>query len=345
MSLDTLPVHDVPPNAGRDLLSRARSECDPILRTAVSWLGEPLATMAGYHFGWWDVNRDGVDRSYGKSIRAALVWSAAEACGDVSAAAPAGAAAELVHNFSLVHDDVMDEDATRRGRATVWAVWGKANAILLGDALHALACRVMAQMLSSVVAARAVMRLESSCLAMCLGQFEDCAFETRPTVGVEDYLKMAAAKTAELMGCACGLGALVAGADAVAVAAMEQFGCGLGVAFQIVDDMMGIWGAPEVTGKPVGNDLARRKATLPVVAAINSGSPAGTELARLYRSPTPMSAADIARATELVDAAGGRQAAHRYAEERIGAAMAALPDELRSPGLTALAHLVIDRDR
>lgn len=345
MSVDTVPVHDAPADAGRVLLQRAQRECDPILQIAVGWLGEPLATMAGYHLGWWDASRGGVGGSCGKSIRPGLVLGAAAACGDTSSAAPAAAAMELIHNFSLLHDDVMDGDLTRRGRATVGAIWGETSAILLGDAMHALADRVLAEMLGPAVAMRAVTRLEASALALCVGQFEDCAFETRPAVTVDEYLQMAADKTASLLGCACALGALTAGADSVVVAAMEQFGYQLGLAFQIVDDVIGIWGDTAVTGKPVGNDLARRKATLPVVAALNSDCEAAVELAALYRSAAPMTICDVAHATELVEVAGGRREAQRYAEERFRAAMTALPDRAESADLIALARLVIDRDR
>ncbi|MGE2817971.1 geranylgeranyl diphosphate synthase IdsB [Mycobacterium heidelbergense] len=334
-----MPRPHVASDARWDLLRRAQCECAPVLRTAVDWLGEPFETMAAYHLGW------DVGGSSGKSIRAALVLGAAAACGDTSAAAPAAAAVELIHNFSLLHDDVMDQDATRRGRPTVWAVWGQTNAILLGDALHALASRVLADMLRPAVAVRAVLRLQSACVALCVGQFHDCAFETRPAITVDEYLRMAAGKTAELMGCACALGALSARADTETTSALEQFGYQLGLAFQIVDDVMGIWGDPKVTGKPVGNDLFRRKATLPVVAALNSDSEAGFELAQLYQSTAPMTVDDVARATELVEAAGGRQAAHRHIDERSRAAIAALPDRVRSEDLIALAQLVVDRDR
>ncbi|AXN50501.1 (2E,6E)-farnesyl diphosphate synthase [Mycobacterium marinum] len=345
MSLGMVNVANATPNAARALLKNARQECDPVLRTAVGWLSEPLAKMAGYHLGWWDVNGVPVDGSSGKSIRAALAFGAASACGDARAAAPVAAAVELMHNFSLVHDDVMDRDATRRGRATVWAVWGETNAIVLGDALHALAGRVLVEMLEPEVAANAVMRLESSCVTLCDGQFEDCDFETRESVSVDGYLEMAAGKTAGLMGCSCALGALAANADPATVTAMHQFGFQLGLAFQIVDDVMGLWGDPNVTGKPVGSDLARRKKTFPVVAALGSGTEAAASLAQLYGAEEPMSADEVRQAIDLVETAGGRKAAERQADECIGAALAALPDSARSEDLIALTQLVIARDR
>ncbi|GAB7143915.1 geranylgeranyl diphosphate synthase IdsB [Mycobacterium riyadhense] len=338
-------AREAPPEAGRLLLKRAQRECEPVLRTAVGWISGPLATMAGYHLGWWDTNGQGSGSGSGKSIRAALVLGAAAACGDTSNAAPAAAAVELMHNFSLVHDDVMDRDTVRRGRPTVWAVWGETNAVLLGDALHALSGRVLAELMAQPVAMSAVARLESACAALCAGQLEDCEFETRRAVTVDQYLQMAAGKTAGLMGCASALGALSAGANTATVSAMERFGYQLGLAFQIIDDVIGIWGDPTVTGKPVGNDLTRRKATLPVIAALNSGSDSASQLAELYRSTAPMTIADVARATELVETAGGRRAAQRYADDHIRAAMAALPDPARSADLIALAQLVISRDR
>lgn len=330
--------------AGIDVLRRARLECDPFLRNAIGSLSEPLATMGGYHFGWWDANRHGVPGSSGKSVRAALVYGVAQTCGNAANASPAAAAVELIHNFTLLHDDVMDGDSTRRGRATVWSVWGVNNAILLGDALHALAMRILTESLGEIVAVRAIARLEQTCLDLCVGQHEDCAFERCTSVTVADYLRMAAGKTAVLMGCACALGALSAGADASTVCAMERFGYELGLAFQIVDDLLGIWGDPARTGKPVGSDLARRKATLPIVVALSTPGEAALELAKLYQSNHAMSPHEVRHAAELVEAAGGREAAQRYADERMHAAITALPDSKKSSDLIALAHLVIDRD-
>ncbi len=331
--------------AARAQLTRAREKCEKVLREAVSTLGEPLATMAGYHLGWWDADRRALRGSSGKSLRAALAMASAAACDPAADAVAAAAAVELMHNFSLLHDDVMDNDATRRGRPTVWAVWGEASAIILGDALHALAGRVLAELSEPSVAPKAIARLEYSCVALCIGQYYDCEFEKRRQVTIDEYLVMAAGKTADLMGCACALGALSAGADPTAVWALDQFGYQLGLAFQIVDDVMGIWGDPVVTGKPVGSDLSNRKATLPVVAALSSGSPASCELAEMYSSPTPMTTAEVARATELVEIAGGRKSAHQHADERMHAALAALPDSLRSADLMALAQLVIKREK
>ena len=342
MSLDTTD-RDTLADLGLASLRRARRLCDPVLRSAVGSIREPLATMAGYHLGWWGVDRSSeVGGSAGKALRGALVLAAAAACaGDAAGdAARVAAAVELMHNFTLLHDDVMDGDRTRRGRPTVWSVWGVDNAIVLGDALHAAAIQILTDIRDQSVAMQAIMRLERSCVELCVGQSEDCSFGGRMRVTLDDYTRMAAGKTASLIGCCCALGALSANADDATIAALERFGRELGLAFQFVDDLIGIWGDPRVTGKPVGRDLARRKATLPVVAALNSGSEAAIELAALYAGSAELTQSDIDRAAELVEVAGGRRAAQRLADERLQAAVTALPDAVGSEELVALSQLV-----
>ncbi|WP_442943412.1 geranylgeranyl diphosphate synthase IdsB [Nocardia sp. NBC_00565] len=328
------------------VLARARDACEPVLRETVGTLPEPLRRMAGYHFGWWDADGIAACADSGKSFRAALVIGAAEAYGlRLGGAVHVAAAVELVHNFSLIHDDVMDADPTRRGRPTVWKVWGTADAILLGETLHALAMPVLISTLPKVMAGAAVTRLAGAVVEMCAGQHEDTAFETRKQVSVEDYARMATGKTAALMGVACALGALCAGADAQTVSAMDTFGRELGLAFQFADDLIGIWGDPAVTGKPVGNDLARRKHSLPVVSALASECDAAVELAALYASETPMTTADVIRATNLVEAAGGRRYAQQQAERRTLVAIETLHGRSDVEDLVALAGTVAHRNR
>ncbi|MFC9433685.1 geranylgeranyl diphosphate synthase IdsB [Nocardia sp. NPDC057030] len=336
----------VPEYLVRELVIRARDECEPVLRDVVDNLTGPLRHMAGYHFGWWD--RDGAVSSArsGKWLRPALVFAAAAACGGAQhGTVQAAAAVELFHNFTVIHDDIMDRDHTRRGRATVWRVWGVDKAMLLGDALHALAGWKLAAGFPSAVAAEAVARLGSTAVEVCIGQYEDTAFETRSDISEAEYVRMATGKTAALLGCACALGALSAGADGVTVSAMDCFGRELGLAFQFMDDVIGIWGDPEVTGKPAGTDLARRKQTLPVVTALASNTDAAASLMKLYRSTEPMSPEDIARASALLEAAGGKREALRQARLRVSAAVRTLPDRSEADGLRALAQFAADRER
>ncbi len=190
--------------------------------------------------------------------------------------------------------------------------------------------------------------LAAAACELCEGQSADLAFGTRSGVSVPECLAMAEAKTGALLGTACQLGALAAGASPAAAAGYRGFGRQLGVAFQLVDDLLGIWGDPRVTGKPAGPDLASRKKSLPVVAALTSGTQAGTQLARLYRRGEDLDEHAVAHAAELVEAAGGRAWAQAEAGRRMGAAMDALAQARPAPtaadDLRVLADLITRRD-
>lgn len=333
-------------SASDEVLVAGRSVAEPVLRSYVEGLPEPLRCLAGYHFGWFDARGRIARGAGGKMLRPALTIAATVACGgDPMAGRAASAAVELLHNFTLVHDDVMDVDDTRHGRPTVWRIWGISDALLLGDVLHALAFRVLVEDCPAVIVGAAVSRLADVSVELGRGQIEDCRFETCAWVEVDEYVAMAMGKTGALLGCACALGALCAGADREMVSALDGFGRQLGLAFQFVDDVLGIWGDPAVTGKSVGNDVVRRKRSLPVVAAMASGTAAGRELAELYKSDTPLSATEVSRAVDLIVAAGGRELAMKYAAERAAAAVAALPSGLVAGDLGLLAHRVAHRVR
>jgi geranylgeranyl diphosphate synthase type I len=242
----------------------------------------------------------------------------------------------------------MDRDATRRHRPTAWSVFGANDAILAGDALHALALRLLAQD-PHPAAAEACARLAACVVELCEGQQQDCAFETRGRVTLPECLAMAQAKTGALLGASCALGALYAAAAPERIEAMDAFGRCVGLAFQLADDLIGIWGDPAVTGKPAGADLAARKKSLPVVAALASGTPAAGELAALYRDPAPMTARQVLAAADAVDRAGGRTWAHLQAAEHMSAAIdhlaRAAPDLDGAEDLLTLAELATRRDR
>jgi geranylgeranyl diphosphate synthase type I len=250
------------------------------------------------------------------------------------------AAVELAHNFTLLHDDVIDRDRTRRHRPTAWTVFGAENAILAGDAMLALALRL--------VGGAAAARLAECVIEICDGQYEDCAFEQRDDVTLEECLAMAGKKTGALLGCACALGALAVPADPLTVAAMDRFGREVGMAFQLTDDLLGIWGDPAVTGKPVGSDLAARKKSLPVVAALSSHSAAAAELARLYALTRDFTEHELRRAADAVERAGGRAWAGSEAAARVAKAHAHLRgapgvDQAAAHDLRAIAELITRR--
>ncbi|MFF4716142.1 family 2 encapsulin nanocompartment cargo protein polyprenyl transferase [Streptomyces eurythermus] len=336
------------------LLERTRALVYPELRAAVESLPGAMRRIGLYHFGWQHADGTPAAGNAGKAIRPALVLAAAAALGGPAARAAAvraAAAVELVHNFTLLHDDVMDRDTTRRHRPTAWTVFGDTDAILAGDALQALALRLLAEdpHPASVPAAA---RLAACVVELCEGQHADTDLEQRApdAVTLDEVLAMAEAKTGALLGCACAIGALYAGAGAEEVAALDGFGRQAGLAFQLIDDVIGIWGDPRHTGKPVGADLAARKKSLPVVAALTSGAPGASELAALYGKPylaEEAEAGEIARTALAVERAGGRDWAQAEAADRMARAMQelarAVPDPEAAGGLLALAEFVTRR--
>ncbi|MCX5584568.1 family 2 encapsulin nanocompartment cargo protein polyprenyl transferase [Streptomyces erythrochromogenes] len=333
------------------LLERTRETVNPELRRTVESLPGGMRRVAMYHFGWEHADGTPAEGSPGKAIRPALVLAAAQALlgqdgGPVDHAVPAAVAVELAHNFTLLHDDVIDKDVRRRGRATAWTVFGAPDAIITGDAMMALAQRLLADD-PHPAAAAASSRLSACIIELCAGQQADCAFEQRPDVSLDECLTMATAKTGALLGCACALGALYAGAGPDEVDAMDAFGREAGLAFQLIDDLIGIWGDPGHTGKSAGADLIARKKSLPVVAALTSGTAAGRELADLYAGP--MTGDDVLRAADAVERAGGRDWAQAQAADRMGRAVQqlsrAVPDLGAAGGLLALAEFVTRRTR
>ncbi|MET0134755.1 MAG: polyprenyl synthetase family protein, partial [Kibdelosporangium sp.] len=271
-----------------------------------------------------------------------------EAVGGTTAQAlPGAVAVELVHNFSLLHDDVMDGDTTRRHRPTAWTVFGRSAAILAGNSLLTLAFEVLAA--SGHPDAQDGMRIVSAAVqALVDGQSVDTEFEERSDVGLAECLSMARRKTAALLAGACAVGGLFGGGRPAQIEDLRGFGDELGLAFQLVDDLLGIWGDPVVTGKPVYSDLHNRKKSLPVVMALTSNTAAGRELHELYCSEQPLAGPDVERAAMLIETAGGRAWAQSQADERLARAISRLrsagPDARAVSELAGLARLATRRD-
>jgi geranylgeranyl diphosphate synthase, type I len=309
------------------VLRRCRDLVEPALRAAVPRLDEASAAQTAYHLGWVDAEGR-PSRGGGKALRPALALLAARACGaDEAVAVPGGVALELVHNFSLVHDDLIDGDTERRHRPTVWSVWGAPAAILAGDAMLALSQEVLLSA-DSPAAGRAALLLTRTVRELVGGQVADVAFAGRDDVGVDECLAMAHGKTGTLLGASTEVGAVLAGAPAPAGAALRSFGAELGLAFQLVDDLLGIWGDPAVTGKPVLADLRERKKSLPVTWAVVHGGDAGRDLAAWLDRPADGGSGPdeltLRRGAALVEAGGGRAWAGAEARRRLAAAEAAL---------------------
>jgi geranylgeranyl diphosphate synthase, type I len=347
----TVDVMTVERSTG-EVLAWSRSLVEPALRAAVDTLPSSMQHIAGYHFGWWDEHgqsEQGPEKGAGgKAIRPTLALLSAQAVGGAAAAAvPAAAAVELVHNHSLLHDDVMDADLTRRHRRSAWSVFGVNPAILAGNALLMLALDVLAG--SGHPAAMDGIRMLSATVQDLLeGQSTDLAFEQRTQIELVECARMSEAKTAALLGCACAVGAAFGGGQPEQVVCLRGFGTHLGLAFQHVDDLLGIWGDPAVTGKPVHSDLRSQKKSLPVVAALNSSNPAGRELAALYHRDEPLTETDLRHAAELIDIAGGRAWSQTQADDLLARAMRELQSANPVPRAAAelgeLAQLATHRD-
>ena len=333
--MTTIPVSDAPALAP-DSLGRAAALVAPALDAAVDGLSPELVTPIRHHLA-----------GGGKRVRAALVLvSAAAAGGPEEAGIPGAVAIELVHNFSLLHDDIIDEDRDRRHRPTVWAQFGIGSAIIAGDALAALAIQVLLDD-PTPERVRATATLATATQEMIAGQADDMAFETRASVTVEECLRMATGKTGALLSCASSLGAVLVGAPDPTIDALADFGRNVGIAFQAIDDVLGIWGEPSQTGKPAGNDLVQHKKTLPVVTALARSDGRRPELeALLARTLAEQDVAEVAR---LIEESGARDEATDIADSHLDAALASLDRADLLPGpraqLEAIAHFVTERDR
>ncbi len=275
-----------PTTAVAEVLDKARDITHPLMREAVATLVPSIREVVNYHLGWAAADGTPVEVPGGKGIRPALAMlSAQSAWAAPEIGAPGGAAVELVHNFSLIHDDLMDGDRERRHRPTVWTVWGPSVALLAGDALSTLATEWLLSVPSPHAPAAAA-ALGSATAEMIAGQADDLAFERRRSVSVEECMAMSTAKTGALLGSAASIGAILAGAAPATVAALRDFGRHLGVAFQAVDDLLGIWGDPATTGKPSGNDIRQRKKSMPIVAALGAGDDEARELESILFGPS-----------------------------------------------------------
>ena len=230
----------------------ARDLVGPAIAAAVATLSPDVRAVAAYHLGLADA--DGTPSAAvpsGKALRPALALLSTRAAGaSPEQGVPAAAAVELVHNFSLVHDDIMDGDTERRHKPTAWTVFGVGAAILAGDAMLVLAQDILLEgpAPNSLWASRC---LSASVQRLIAGQGADLAFERRDDITLDQCRQMAGDKTAALMACACSIGAIYVGAPADLAMGLAGFGAHAGLAFQLTDDLLGIWGAPEVTGKPV----------------------------------------------------------------------------------------------
>lgn len=268
--------------------------------------------MLTYHMGWTGEGA-GPDAT-GKRIRPLMVLLCAAACGsDWQSALPAAAAVELVHNFSLVHDDIQDNSDMRRGRPTTWVKVGAPMAINVGDALFVMSNQAIIDLKTSYpaeVVVRAAEILHNTCLELTRGQFLDMSYEERNDLGVDDYWPMVAGKTAALLSACCHIGSLLGGADEAKQESYRSFGHYLGLAFQVQDDILGIWGNEAVTGKSAASDLVEGKNSLPVLAGLSTNG----KFAERWRQG-PIMVDEVENIARLLSSEGGYGTAYEAAKQ------------------------------
>lgn len=314
-----------------------------------------------YHFGWRNAEGEPARAQPGKLLRPALLLAAAELAAlhtgadqDATAAVVARAihaaiSVELVHNFSLIHDDIEDGDEARHHRATLWKVWGEAHAINTGDGVFAMARLELLRLIECGVAPALVVELaellDRTCLALCEGQYLDMAFERSHDITAEMYLAMIGRKTAALMACAAQMGGrLGAPAEPALAERLRDFGYALGMAFQVRDDLLGIWEASDL-GKSAAGDVRRKKMTLPVLLALESAPPRDREtLLRVYGSAGQATEQEIEAVLALFERVAARERARAILRTHCEAAQRAL-DSITGPedahdASRALASLV-----
>ncbi len=310
---------------------------DNEMRTVLQYDGTPPGPFLGmmqYQMGWVDESLKPIEAVSGKRIRPLVcMLTNAAAGGDWRQVTPAGAAIELLHNFSLIHDDIEDVSPTRRGRPTVWKIWGEAQAINSGDAMFTLAHTAMNRLLESGVepatVVRSLRRFDETCFRLTEGQYADMDFEVRDEVSVSEYIAMITGKTAVLLSLSTELGAVVAGAPQDVIDHYAQFGLNLGLAFQVIDDILGIWGDESRTGKSVATDIITKKKTLPVLYGLENCEP----LRVLYRD-RDADGAFVQEVVQLLDEVDTRA----YAEERARAYSTAAVEHLTAAAPTGDAE-------
>jgi geranylgeranyl diphosphate synthase type I len=288
-----------------------------------------LYQMMQYHLGWLDVDLRPVEAPKGKRLRPLTCLLACEAVGgDWRRALPAASAIELIHNFSLVHDDIEDNSPTRRHRPTVWSLWGIAQGINTGDTLWVISRLATLRLIERGYDAETVLHvarlLDETCLALCAGQYLDIHFESVDSVTMSEYSSMIAGKTAALLSASFAAGSRLGGADEATVQNYAGFGRELGITFQIVDDILGIWGDPAVTGKSAASDILEKKKTIPILHTLAWEQQQGYEdLSRIYARAS-LTEQDIPTILALLERAGARVATLRRAREHQERTMAFL---------------------
>lgn len=330
-----------------EALARQLPEIEDALKATLSDGPTELIARARYVMGWEDEHGRPMETG-GKRIRPALCLFGASLFGtDPRVALPGAVAVELIHNFSLVHDEIQDHDAERHHRPTLWALLGEGQAINAGDFLYARAFQALLDDPGRADRRLAALRLLSGAVErMIAGQWADISFETREDVTPAEYLAMIRGKTGALLGAPLAMGAVLAGAPLAQAEALREWGETVGLAFQVQDDFLGIWGDPDLTGKSNTNDIARKKKSLPIVHGLTS--PQGETIREAYRDDAP-GPETIQRVVAALESSGSDRFCREEGARLVAGADALLASfelpEASRKQLREIGAFLVDRDR
>jgi geranylgeranyl diphosphate synthase, type I len=336
-----------PPASASQVLERFRQPIEASLSGALADRPAPIYDMLRYHLGC-----DGSSPPQGKALRPTLCLLICEALGGSwTRALPAAAAIELIHNFSLIHDDIQDGDELRRGRPTLWTRWGVPQAINAGDAMFCLATltlRGLRPHFGDELVVEAMSVLQEATREMIEGQYLDVSYEQVPEISLSQYLEMIRCKTGALLRASIEIGALLADAGAPLRLRSRRFGEAIGRLFQIRDDMLGVWGISETTGKSAESDIRRRKKSLPVVMALTLAGPAERERLLALYSQEALSDADVLCVQDIFDHLAVKGRVQALADEAHQQAMV-LADAINFTDrgrceLVSLVNFLLERD-
>ena len=308
---------------------------------------QELFEMLLYHHGWIDGKKQ--KGSDGKKIRPLMLLMVIEAFGkELMPALPAAAGIELLHNFSLIHDDIEDRGEMRRGRETLWKKWGAPQAINAGDTLFSIA---NASILSLRKNYKNKQVLDISryflkgCIKLTQGQYLDISFETQDQITLDQYWKMINGKTATLLAVSCRIGAILSNAGKKKQKLVEKFGRNLGLAFQVRDDYLGIWGDSAKIGKSSASDLVSGKKTLPILFGLQKNG----EFHELYSSLKSSFSREesLQELTGLLTASGAKEKTEaeveRLTEKSLNALQASFPEN-QGAMLQEMAESLLNRE-
>ncbi len=330
-----------------------RPELEAELKYVVGRASLRLYDMMRYHMGWIDESGRTRKETAGKRLRPVLCLLACQALGGQwRQALPVAAAIELVHNFSLIHDDIQDSSTERRGRPTIWYIWGQPQAINVGDCMHALALSSLLRLedtgTTHAKMVRAARIMGEASLRLSEGQYRDLSYENHLDIKINDYLSMINGKTAALFRCSLEIGAIMATDNESQISHMRSYGQALGMTFQVHDDVLSIWGDEKTTGKSNASDIRSKKKTLPVIYALEKAKGEdGKRLRQIYQQETidTTDIDDVMHLLNKIDARSYAQATSmKYYREALSELDAANISQPEKVALQEIAKFLLERE-